>query len=212
MKKTTTMYIQLPLVIAALILTTMLIPAVIGCQGRPSEKPPIHLVPDMDEQPRYDPQSKSHFFADSSTMRPLIPGTVPRGGVKDNPEYYTGKDKSGQLVTQIQTTVNMVTLKRGQKEYDIYCSPCHGRVGDGQGIMLKYNYVPPPTFHDDRLRNIEDGHLFHVITNGIRNMPSYAHQIPVSDRWAIVAYLRALQRSQNADLEDIPQAMRERVQ
>jgi cytochrome c len=166
----------------------------------------------MDEQPRYDPQSKSQFFADSATMRPLVPGTVPRGGLKNDPVYYTGKNEAGELVSENPITINMVTLKRGQKEYDIYCSPCHGRVGDGQGIMIKYNYVPPPTFHDERLRNIEDGHIYDVITNGIRNMPSYAHQIPVSDRWAIVAYFRALQLSQNADLQDVPEAMRDRVQ
>lgn len=203
---------RLSLALGLLILLIVLTLVLTGCQGRPSDKPPIHLVQDMDEQSRYDPQSKSQFFADSATMRPLVPGTVPRGGLKNDPVYYTGKNEAGELVSENPITINMVTLKRGQKEYDIYCSPCHGRVGDGQGIMIKYNYVPPPTFHDERLRNIEDGHIYDVITNGIRNMPSYAHQIPVSDRWAIVAYFRALQLSQNADLQDVPEAMRDRVQ
>jgi mono/diheme cytochrome c family protein len=212
MTRLVTIWMRLAGVSTGLVLLALLLPVVSGCQGRPSDKPPIHLVQDMDQQPRYDPQSESRFFADSLTMRPLVAGTVPRGGLKDDPEYYTGRDASGRLITRIPATIDMVALKRGQKEYDIYCSPCHGRVGDGQGIMIRYNYVPPPTFHDDRLRSIEDGHMFDVITNGIRNMPAYAHQIPVSDRWAIVAYLRALQRSQSATFEDIPEAMRDRVQ
>ena len=102
-------------------------------------------------------------------------------------------------------------LDRGQERYDIYCSPCHSRVGDAKGIMLSRGYVPPPTFHSDRIRDMPDGQLYDVITNGVRNMPSYRHQIPPTDRWDIVVYLRVLQRSWNAGIEDVPVELRETI-
>ena len=185
-----------------------------GCvRERTSEQPPIHMNPNMDNQPKYRPQSESKFFADGATMRVPVAGTVARGELRDSVEYYTGKSADGKPVSTIPevVVVNMPLLKRGQEKFNIYCSPCHGRVGDGKGIMVNRGYVPPPTFHSERIRELPDGHLFDVITNGIRNMPAYRYQIPVEDRWAIVAYFRALQRSQNAVLEDIPQPMRESV-
>jgi mono/diheme cytochrome c family protein len=105
----------------------------------------------------------------------------------------------------------MELLKRGQERFNIFCSPCHGRLGDGKGIVVERGYSPPPTFHSDRVRSFPDGHIFDVITNGIRNMPPYGPQIPASDRWAIVAYFRALQRSQNATVNDIPVELRDQV-
>ena len=105
----------------------------------------------------------------------------------------------------------MQLLKRGQERFNIYCAPCHGQTGDGQGIVVQRGYLPPPSYHQDRLRKMPDGYIFDVITNGVRNMPSYRHQVPVADRWAIVSYLRALQRSQNATINDIPPEMRETV-
>ena len=185
-----------------------------GCvQERPSEKPPIHINPNMDNQPKYRPQSESEFFADGSTMRVPVAGTVAQGELRANTAYFTGMDSKGRFIATLPDTVkvNMQLLTRGQERYNIYCSPCHGRVGDGKGIMVNRGYVPPPTFHSERLREIPDGHVFDVITNGVRNMPSYRYQVPVADRWAIVAYFRALQRSQNAQFEDIPQSMREEV-
>ncbi|MEJ2054516.1 MAG: cytochrome c, partial [Calditrichaceae bacterium] len=119
-------------------------------------------------------------------------------------EYYFGKDANGNLVTENPLEINMQLLKRGQERFNIYCSPCHSRVGDGQGIVVKRGFLPPPSFHQDMMREKPDGHYFDVITHGLRNMPSYRHQIPVKDRWAIVAYIRALQRSQHAGLSDIP--------
>lgn len=183
-----------------------------GCfRGQPKKQPPIHPIPDMDTQPRYTPQGVSTFFADSMAMRQPVYGTVARGHLNEDNAFYRGRDVNGNLVEHNSRTVDMELLQRGQKEFNIYCSPCHSKVGDGRGIMVQYNYVPPASFHDERLLKVSDGHIFDVITNGIRNMPSYAHQIPPKDRWAIVAYVRALQRSQNATLSDVPQDMQDKL-
>jgi mono/diheme cytochrome c family protein len=181
---------------------------------RPSERTPIHLNPNMDDTPRYDPQERSRFFADGATMRTPVEGTVARGELRDgDPDslaYYTGRDSKGNLVRVSPVVPTMESLRRGQERYDIYCSPCHGRVGaeEQKGIVVQRGMLPPPTYHDERLRNIEDGHIYDVITNGIRNMPGYKSQIPVADRWAIVNYFRALQRSQHADEADVPENLR----
>jgi cytochrome c len=158
----------------------------------------------MDKQPKYKAQSESEFFADRSAMRQPVPGTVPADQIDEDPAFFTGIDQQGDTVAHSPLPVTMLSLERGRERFNIYCSPCHGRVGDGQGIMVSRGYVPPPSFHDDRIRVLSDGHIFDVITNGIRNMPAYRHQIPPEDRWAIVNYLRALQRSQHATMEDIP--------
>jgi mono/diheme cytochrome c family protein len=176
-----------------------------GCfRGQPSEDPPIHINPNMDDQPKYKAQSESGYFENSATMRQPVDGTVARDELYQDTEYYFGKDANGNLVTENPLEINMQLLKRGQERFNIYCSPCHSRVGDGQGIVVKRGFLPPPSFHQDMMREKPDGHYFDVITHGLRNMPSYRHQIPVKDRWAIVAYIRALQRSQHAGLSDIP--------
>ncbi len=174
-------------------------------RGQPKEKPPIHPIPDMDLQPRYRSQSEGEFFANNMTMRPPVYGTVPRGELPVSDSLYRGLGPGGEPLAENPMTVDMQMLERGQRQYDIYCAPCHSRIGDGRGIMIEYNYVPPASFHSERLRNVPDGHVFDVITNGLRNMPGYAHQITVTDRWAIVAYIRALQRSQHASLSDVPE-------
>lgn len=197
----------------ALIVLAVAAAGLSGCyRGRPSEKTPIHVNPNMDDQPKFQPMERNPFFADEAAMRVPPAGTVPRGWLRLDTEYYTGKDESGRPIEDNPVTVTLPLLQRGENRYNIYCSPCHGKVGDGQGIIVKRGYVPPPTFHADRLREIEDGHIFDVITNGLRNMPSYRHQVPVDDRWAIVAYFRALQRSQNASREDVPQEVRKNLQ
>jgi len=195
------------------LLTIFVALLVVGCyQERPSKNEPIHFNPNMDIQPKYRPQAKSAFFEDGSTMRQPVPGTVARGELRDDVAFFTGKDESGNFVKRVPATVDAQLLARGQERYDIYCSPCHSRMGDGRGIMVSRKYVPPPSFHDDRIRKMPDGQVFDIITNGIRNMPSYRHQIKPGDRWAIVAYVRALQRSQNAKLEDIPEELRDRIE
>jgi mono/diheme cytochrome c family protein len=184
-----------------------------GCfQGMPSDKPPIDINPNMDNQPKYKAQEASAFFADGKTMRTPPPGTVARGHLDEDDAYYRGVDEDGKPIKKMPVAPTLQVLERGQERFNIYCSPCHSRVGNGKGIMISRGYVPPPSFHSDRLRNIEDGHIFDVITHGLRNMPSYAHQIPTADRWAIIAYLRALQRSQHAGLKDIPIEKRKSIQ
>ena len=183
-----------------------------GCfRGRPSEDPPIHINPNMDNQPKYKAQSESQYFENGATMRMPVAGTVARGEEYEDTRYYFGKNTNGEPLTENPIPVTIQLLKRGQKRYNIYCAPCHGRTGDGKGIVVKRGYLPPPNFHQDLVRNYPDGHFFDVITNGIRNMPSYKHMIPVKDRWAIVSYVRALQRSQNATISDIPEEIRNEI-
>ncbi|HCW76415.1 MAG TPA: quinol:cytochrome C oxidoreductase [Candidatus Marinimicrobia bacterium] len=177
-----------------------------GCyRGQPSSKPPIHLNPNMDTQEKYKPMGESKFYEDHLDMRTPPEGTVARGELRADKILYEGKNPDGSLVLTNPLPVSTALLKTGQERFNIYCSPCHGGAGDGKGIMTKYRYpVPPTNLHDQRLIDSPDGHFFDVITHGIRNMPLYAHQIPVETRWAIVAYVRALQLSQNASLADVP--------
>jgi mono/diheme cytochrome c family protein len=177
---------------------------IIACyRGKPSEDPPLQLNPNMDDQPRYDAQESSQFFADGSEMRAPVTGTVAQGQLQANVEYYYGRTADSLLVKKIPVPVGTELLNRGHERFNIYCSPCHDQTGSGQGLVIKKGFLPPPTFHQPRLREVEDGHIYEVIRNGIRNMPSYRHQISVADRWAIVAYLRKLQRDQNAGATDI---------
>lgn len=188
--------------------------ALTGCyRGKPSDKPPVHLVPDMDRQPKYLPQAHSDFFPNGSTNQIPPEGTIAQGGLHSDHAYYEGIDPStGQPVKKSPVPITLTGLQRGQERFNIYCSPCHSRVGDGQGIMVQRGYVPPPSFHTDLIRQYPDGHIFQVISNGIRNMPSYGQQIPIPDRWLIVNYLRALQRSQFARVEDVPETIKRDLQ
>jgi len=186
------------------LMMTAALALLIGCQGTPSSKPPIHLNPNMDDQEKYEPYEASQFFADGAAMRTPPEGTIARGELHEDVPYYTGFQRDTFYVETAPVAATMPELQRGRERYDIYCSPCHGRTGDGRGIVVTRGYPPPPTYHDERLRGVPDGYIFNVITNGIRNMPSYRHQIPVDDRWAIVLYLRALQRSHHATLDDVP--------
>ncbi len=187
----------------------ILLAAALGCtRGRPTENTPIHLNPNMDRQQKYLPQSESKFFVDGMTMRKPVAGTVARGELHEDNAYWRGRDDIDSVIAKIPIPVTMQLIERGQQRFNIYCSPCHGRTGDGRGIVVQRGLLPPPSFHDERLRKVGDGHIFDVISNGIRNMPSYRAQIPVDDRWAIVSYFRALQRSQNASINDVPAEMR----
>jgi hypothetical protein len=183
-----------------------------GCfRGEPKREPPIHVNPNMFSQEKYKPQSESKYFPDGSTMRQPVPGTVAADEWRGDSAYYRGRDENDSLIAKLPVPITIQLLERGQDRFNIYCAPCHGQVGDGQGIIVQRGYVPPPSYHQDRLRNAPDGHLFDVITNGLRNMPSYRHQVPVADRWAIVAYVRALQRSENAGINDVPLELRDKV-
>ncbi len=185
---------------------------VFGCQGNPFSEPPIHFVPNMDNQPKFKAQSKNEFFDNGSAMRMPVEGTIARGNLRESDEYYRGRDsETGEFVEDSPVPVNMTGLKRGQERFDIFCAVCHGQSGDGRGIMLEYKYVPPPTFHSDLVRDYPDGHIFDVISNGKNNMPAYGAQIKVEDRWQIVNYLRALQFSQHAEIDELPRELQNKV-
>lgn len=159
----------------------------------------------MANQPRYDPLEPSDFFADGQSARPRLPGTVARGELSTDPFFDSGK-RDGQLADGYPMPVTLDVIDRGQQRYDIYCSECHGRVGDGNGMIPARGYRRPPSFHTDTLRNATTGHFFDVMTNGFGAMPPYGTMIPPRDRWAIVAYIRALQLSQNSTVADVPVA------
>ncbi len=184
-----------------------------GCaRGLPKEDPPIRLLQNMYSQEKYKAQAQNPFFEDGSAMRLPVSGTVARGYLRDDVAYYEGKTKDGDTLLLAPVAYTMETMLRGQERYNIYCAPCHSRVGDGKGTVVERGYTPAPTYHDNRMRNVPDGHIYLTITNGIRNMPSYRSQISVEDRWAIVAYIRALQRSQHATVADVPESMRRELQ
>ena len=159
---------------------------------------------DMHDQPRYKPQAKSTFFADQQrAARPRVPGTVARGHLPGDPAVETGKAGTA-FVAAVPVPIDLALLTRGRQRYGIYCAPCHGQVGRGDGMIVRRGYRPPPSLHDDRLRAQPAGYYFDVITAGFGAMPDYAAQVSVPDRWAIVAYVRALQLSQNATVADVP--------
>ncbi len=159
---------------------------------------------DMHDQPKYTPLRPSDFFLDGRSARPLIEGTVARGHLNDDIAFYTGKGPDGKPVDTFPFAVTAEVMQRGQQRFNVYCSPCHDRLGNGDGMIVRRGYRKPPSYHIDRLRQIPNGYIFDVITNGFGAMPDYAAQIPTADRWAIVAYVRALQYSQNASINDVP--------
>ena len=176
---------------------------------------------DMQDQPRYKVYKKSDFFSDGLSSRNLPEGTVARGLLKENKALHTGKIDNPNPNAQVETTTNAAgntlvssfpnaidefpvpvtkeLVDRGQDRYNIYCSMCHGPVGAGDGMIVRRGFSPPPTYHDDRLRNAPVGHFFDVITNGWGKMNPYADKLPAADRWAVVAYIRASQVSQNPE-------------
>jgi mono/diheme cytochrome c family protein len=179
-----------------------------GCIGAESSEPPIVGIRNMYNQPRYDTQERQPFFSDQRSMRPQVDGTVSRE-MEQVMAWATGRSAAGDA--WLAKTPNEIIprnggteafLSRGKDRYAIYCAPCHSISGDGQGMVsrraaaLGASGLMAPSFHDDRLRHIPDGQLYATITNGVRNMPAYAHNLPVDDRWAIVQYVRALQLSQ----------------
>jgi mono/diheme cytochrome c family protein len=161
----------------------------------------------MHDQPKYVPLRQSAFFGDERSARPLVAGTVARGHLREDALLYTGK-LNGADATMFPFAVDATVMARGRERFDIYCSPCHGRTGEGNGMVVLRGFRHPPTFHQDRLRDAPVGHLFDVITNGFGAMPDYASQIRAEDRWAIIAYVRALQLSEHANVTDVPAAAR----
>lgn len=158
---------------------------------------------DMQDQPKYIPLRPSSFFADGRSERPLVEGTVARGHLNADAAFYTGK-VDGKPLETFPFPVTPAVLERGQERFNIYCAPCHDRLGTGNGMIVRRGYRHPPSYHIDRLRQVPVGYLFDVITNGLGAMPDYAAQVDPRDRWAIVAYVRALQLSQHASPADVP--------
>jgi len=162
---------------------------------------------DMQDQPRFKPLARSDFFPDLRSARPQVEGTVARGQWREVGYFYTGK-VGNQPGDAIPFPVTQQLLACGQERFDIFCSPCHSRLGDGRGMIVQRGFRPPPSFHTARLRQAPLGYFYGVITNGFGAMPEYASQIPPHDRWDIVAYIRALQLSQNATTADVPEGQR----
>jgi mono/diheme cytochrome c family protein len=157
----------------------------------------------MHQGPRYDPLEASTVLPKGSSAQPLVGGTVPRGWLNEDEHLYTGKI-NGDAATTFPFPITKDDLDRGQERFNIYCSPCHGRTGEGNGMAVQRGFRKPPSYHSDRLRNVPVGYFFDVITNGFGAMSDYRSQVPVADRWRIIAYIRALQLSQNATAADIP--------
>jgi mono/diheme cytochrome c family protein len=158
---------------------------------------------DMHDAPRYEAFEASASFPDNRASRTAPAGTVARGWLRDDEALYTGK-VAGQPVDQYPFPIGRDELVRGQQRFNIYCTPCHGRLGDGQGMVVQRGLRQAASFHQDRLRQEKLGYFYDVITNGFGAMPDYATQIPVRDRWLIVAYVRTLQLSQHASIDDVP--------
>lgn len=192
--------------------------SILGFRGSFSGRPPLEVFPDMDRQPKYKPQQESRFFADGRTDRPLPANVIARGRTAEaDPMYlaaddhmFRGRTAAGDWARGFpaDVEVNHELLARGRERYDMFCAPCHGRTGDGNGITKLYGMGATPTYHDDRLRTMAEGEIFNTITNGKNTMYPYGDRVSVPDRWAIIAYLRALQRAQIGTVDDVRPADR----
>jgi hypothetical protein len=185
----------------------VILPLLVGCRGQVSGRPPVHLIDDMDRQPKYRPEAESHFFADGRAMRAPLEHTVAVGALHDDDPIYTGES-----LVHLPLPATGALARRGEERFNIYCAPCHDRTASGHGMVVQRGFPPPIDLASDRVRGLRDGELFGVITHGVRNMPSYAAQIPAPDRWAIVLWLRVLQRSQHAAVADVPPAQRDHIE
>jgi len=182
--------------------------ALSGCAGQTTRSTSIEVWPDMKRQDKSKPQQESKFFGDHRASRMPVPGTIARGFLKEDDAYFAGT-AAGQYVARNPETMNADFLKLGQVKFNTYCSPCHDRTGHGKGIVaLKEPTWQPTNLHEDRVKAMVDGEIFSIITQGRRSMPAYRFQITEKDRWAIVSYLRALQRTTSGTVNDVPQELR----
>ncbi|PXA05028.1 cytochrome C [Coraliomargarita sinensis] len=204
-----------------LIIFVFIIAAVVsifGFRGSLSEKTPIEIFPDMDRQARYKPQGENSFFEDGRNDRPIPVNTVARGNYLNYEEVFSedfddtvlgsttflqGKNPDGSWVKKLPVEADYTLIELGREKYDIFCSACHGAAGDGNGVTKPYGILAT-SYHDDRLRNEADGYIYDVITNGKGLMYGLKDRLTPEERWAVVLYVRALQRSQNATAEDVP--------
>jgi mono/diheme cytochrome c family protein len=159
---------------------------------------------DMHDAPRYEAYEANSFYADGRASRETPTGTVARGWERADDLFYTGRDSAGEPSELIPMPVTAQDMQRGRDRYNVYCTPCHGILGDGQGMVVQRGLKRAATYHDERLRGVKVGYLYDVVTNGFGAMQGYAEQIPARDRWLIVAYVRALQLSQHAQVAEVP--------
>lgn len=186
--------------------------ALTGCGGGTTRQPPITVFPDMRWQGRYDPQERSDFFADHLASRRPVEGTVPRGRLRDDQTgFFTGV-VNNQYIGRNPMTIDENLMHTGQRRFNTYCSPCHDRTGQGRGVVAQRATWIPTNLHEARVKQFNDGEIFNVITMGRRSMPSYRFQVTEDDRWAIVAYVRALQRTTSNTLDDMPADRRAALQ
>ncbi len=178
----------------------------LGFRGSISTRPPLEVFPDMDRQSKFHPQVPTSFFADGRTDRPIPAGTVARGDLRADSHLYAGRNAAGDFASGFPTDleIDRQFIDRGRERYEIYCTPCHGSLGNGRGIVTNYGWGGPANLHADLIRNQPEGEIYNTITNGKNTMFSLGDKIVPEDRWAIVAYVRALQRSQNGRIEDVP--------
>ena len=190
------------LILALAVVTVM---GVFGKRGHHFKKPPLEIFPDMDRQPKLRPQQPNLTFANGRSSQEPVPGTVGRGDHYENNAVNTGREAGKtNFVVAIPVPVTAQLMDRGQQRYAIYCTPCHGPQGDGNGIVKKYGYASVKSLHDKLVVVQNDGEIFNTITHGKSTMMPYGSQIPIEDRWAIVAYVRALQRSRLGTLDEVP--------
>lgn len=208
--------------LALYVFTVVAAVSILGFRGSISTKPPLEVFPDMDRQARYKPQAENEFFADGRNDRPVPANTVARGNYFNQAEVFSagfedqalgdtvlndGKDGAGNFVKTLPLEVSHALMAEGKEKYDIFCTVCHGAAGDGNGVTKPYG-VLAASYHDDRLRSVEDGYIFDVIKNGKGLMLPLNDRISPEEGWAIVLYVRALQRSQNADAKELSAAQR----
>ena len=192
--------------------TVLAVLLIFGLRGGDTERTPIEIFPDMDHQDKYKPQAASPFFEDGRADRPMVPGAVPQGsGSREllTDDYLRTGYKDGEYGRGFPLEVTRETMDRGRDRYQIYCYSCHGGVGDGNGITREYGMVATPTFHDERLREMAEGEIYETITQGRGTMGAYRAKMSVEDRWAVIAYVRALQRARLGTEADVPGNKRE---
>lgn len=207
-----------PIVVLLGVLALVPVALIARARGAKSDLPRIHPIRDMGKQPKFMAQEVNPLFADRRAMRPLVPGTIAQNDLRTDDHLYRGLVK-GEWAMTFPMPVTDAVMQRGRERFDIYCAACHGLSGYGDGMTARRavalntpGWVQPSSYHTDLVRGRPVGHLFNTITYGIRTMPSYSAQIPVEDRWAIVAYVRALQRSQASPMADVPVDVRPSLQ
>lgn len=200
--------------------------SILGLRSDKFTETPIWVFPDMDIQARFEPQGENKFFPNGMDDRPVVQGTVQRGygwdtkevftaeyewEVAKNPPMFSGKKENGDWYEGFPTEVSPSLLEQGKAKYEIFCLPCHGETGDGNGITKKYGMAATPTYHDDRLRSMSEGEIFNTITHGKNLMGGYGAVLDPEERWAVIAYVRALQLANNATVEDVPAQYRKEL-